>query len=382
MGNVKTGIDNINDYDSLFHGKRVGLITNATGYSSDLKSTIDILYEKTNLTALYSPEHGLRGDVQDGEKIGDSCDETTGLTVYSLYGKDQKPSPEILEKIDILAFDIQDVGARFYTFLYTMSYAMESCRDLGKEFVVFDRPNPIGGMEVEGSVLNTGYKSFVGLYPIAQRYGLTIGETASLFNTEFSIGCKLHVIPMTGWSRDMYYDQTGLCWIMPSPNMPTVDTTVVYTGTCIFECTNISEGRGTTKPFEMIGAPWLDAQKLAYNMNELNLPGVKFRPVYFTPTFSKHSGELCRGVQIHVTNRKQFMPVKTGLLLYKVIKELSGDKFELIPLYTENLENGIDYLTGSSYLREERYSIDEIIRMWDSEAKKFETIKKRYHIYT
>lgn len=378
---VKTGIDNLEKYINLFEGKRVGLITNPTGIDRNFKSTIDILKEKTNLVALYSAEHGIRGDIQAGELVGNYVDEKTGIMVYSLYGKNKKPSYEILKDIDILVFDMQDTGARFYTYLYTMAYAMQSCSEFNIEFVVFDRPNPIGGEAVEGNILNTECKSFVGLYPITQRYGLTIGELAKLFNEEYAIGCSLSVIPLEGWKRSMFFDETGLPFVMPSPNMPTIDTAIAYSGTAIFEGTNISEGRGTTKPFEFIGAPWLDANKLTDAMNSLKLPGVNFRPMYFTPTFSKHSGKLCKGVQLHVNDRTTFRPVKTGLMLFNVIKEQSGSKFEFEPPLAEKLRPLIDYLTGSTYIREGKYCVNYVAAMWEEEALKFKATKEKYHMY-
>ena len=381
MEKVKTGIDNINEYIGIFKDKRIGLITNNTGYNSEFKSTIDILRKSTNLTTLYSPEHGIRGDIQAGEEVESYIDLKTGIKVYSLYGKNKRPSKEILKNVDVLAFDIQDVGARFYTYLYTMSYAMESCKEFNKEFVVFDRPNPINGNDVEGNILNKNYSSFVGRYPIPQRYGLTIGETAKLFNEEFLIGCKLKVIPMKNWRREMYYEATGLSFIMPSPNMPTVDTAVVYPGTCIFEGTNISEGRGTTRPFEIIGTPWLDGFKIANIMNELKLDGVKFRPIFFTPTFSKYAGKLCEGVQIHVTDRKTYKPVKTALFLYKIIKQESKNKFQFITFEGKKLVYGIDLLAGDSILRKNDIDVNNIYKQWQEEVVKFKKLKKRYHLY-
>ncbi|WP_234120944.1 exo-beta-N-acetylmuramidase NamZ family protein [Clostridium hydrogenum] len=381
MEKVKTGIDNIDEYMDIFKGKKVGLITNNTGYNCEFKSTIDILRERTNLTALYSPEHGIRGDIQAGEKVESYIDSKTGIRVYSLYGKNKRPSKEILKDVDILAFDIQDVGARFYTYLYTMSYAMESCSEFNKEFVVFDRPNPINGVDVEGNLLDENYSSFVGRYPIPQRYGLTIAEIASLFNEEFLIGCKLKVIPLKNWNREMYYEATGLNFIMPSPNMPSIDTAVVYPGTCIFEGTNISEGRGTTRPFEIIGAPWLDGFKIANKMNRLKLYGVKFRPVFFTPTFSKHVGKLCRGIQIHVTDRKIYKPVKTGMFLYETIKRESKDKFDFVTFEEKKLKYGIDYLAGNSILRKGNISTDKIYEKCQGDSLKFKELKKKYHLY-
>lgn len=381
MEKVKTGIDNIDEYMDIFKGKKVGLITNNTGYNCEFKSTIDILRERTNLTALYSPEHGIRGDIQAGEKVESYIDSKTGIRVYSLYGKNKRPSKEILKDVDILAFDIQDVGARFYTYLYTMSYAMESCSEFNKEFVVFDRPNPINGVDVEGNLVDKNYSSFIGRYPIPQRYGLTTGEIASLFNEEFLIGCKLKVIPLKNWNREMYYEATGLNFIMPSPNMPTIDTAVVYPGTCIFEGTNISEGRGTTRPFEIIGAPWLDGFKIADMMNRIKLYGVKFRPVFFTPTFSKHAGKLCMGIQIHVTDRKIYKPVKTGIFLYEAIKRESKDKFDFVTFEGKKLKYGIDYLAGDSTIRKGNISTDKIYEKCQEDSLKFKELKKKYHLY-
>ncbi|KHD34872.1 hypothetical protein NL50_15565 [Clostridium acetobutylicum] len=381
MARVKTGIDNIKEYMDIFKGKRVGLITNTTGYNSEFKSTIDVLREECDLRALYSPEHGIRGEVQAGDKVTNYVDFRTGIIVYSLYGESRRPSKNMLKDIDVIIFDIQDVGVRFYTYLYTMSYAMESCREFDKEFVVLDRPNPINGEEVEGNILDLRYKSFVGRYPIPQRYGLTIGETARLFNSEFSIGCKLTVVPIKGWKRDMYYEDTGLSWIMPSPNMPSVDTALVYPGTCIFEGTNISEGRGTTKPFEIIGAPWLDGVKIADKMNAFGLEGVKFRPIAFRPTFSKYSGELCLGVQIHVIDRKLYKPVKTGLFLYEIIKGESKDKFQFTTVNGDRIKYGIDFLIGNSVIRKTEHGVRNIIMKWQKEAEGFGKLKNKYHLY-
>jgi uncharacterized protein YbbC (DUF1343 family) len=287
----------------------------------------------------------------------------------------------MLQDIDVLVIDIQDVGSRLYTYLYTMAYCMQSCAQYGKTFVVFDRPNPLGGEVVEGNLIQEGFTSFVGLYPIPYRYGLTIGETAAFFQSEFQIQCDLHVIPMSGWKRDMFYEDTGLPWILPSPNMPTVDTAFVYNSTCIFEGTNVSEGRGTTKPFEFVGAPWLDANRLADTMNGYCLAGVLFRPVYFTPTFSKHTNDLCKGVQLHITDRKSFHPVETGLYLLKTVKDQSGDNFHYLEPYTASGKPMIDYNTGSDYIRTHDFSVSEVNDIWRAQAKEFSLKKEKYHIY-
>lgn len=378
---MKLGIDQIDKYMYLFEGKKVGLITNPTGVNSELESTIDILHKKVNLVRLFSPEHGVRGDIQAGEAVENYVDESTSLPVITLYGKNKRPSKEMLEDIDILAMDIQDVGSRLYTYLYTMSYCMQGCAQFGKTFVLFDRPNPIGGESVEGNIIQEGFTSFVGLHPITYRYGLTIGEMAEFFNKEFHIQCDLKVIPMEGWTRSMFYEDTNLAWILPSPNMPTVDTAFVYNAACIFEGTNISEGRGTTKPFEFVGAPWLNAGKLADIMNGLKLEGVVFRPVYFTPTFSKHANELCKGVQLHVTNRSTFCAVKTGLHLLEVVKRMSKEKFQYLPAFSERGKPMIDYNTGSDYIRTHDFSAKEVYQMWKKDEKEFKQKKEKYHIY-
>lgn len=381
MEKLKLGIDRIEEFLHIFEGKRVGLITNPTGVDSNLRSTIDILSEKTNLVALYSPEHGVRGDIQAGEKVEDYVDEKTGVKVYTLYGKNKKPSKEVLEDIDLLAIDIQDVGSRLYTYLYTMAYCMQSAKEFGKQFIVFDRPNPVGGEVVEGNLVKESFTSFVGLYPIPYRYGLTFGEVANFFNKEFDIKCNLTVVPMNGWKREMVYEDTGLEWIVPSPNMPTVETAFVYNSTCIFEGTNISEGRGTAKPFEFLGAPWLNAHKLADTMNEKELSGVVFRPIYFTPTFSKHKDQLCKGVQIHVLDRKSFNAIQVALHLLREVRLQDKEKFEYLAPYTEKGKHMIDYNTGSDYIRTHEFNPDEVYKEWQQEAESFKAIKIAYHLY-
>ncbi|WP_125154161.1 exo-beta-N-acetylmuramidase NamZ family protein [Clostridium rectalis] len=381
MNKVKLGIDNLNKYINEFQGKRVGLVTNTTGIDSAFESTIDILNKNTNLVSLYSPEHGIRGDIQAGEVIKDYIDDKTGINVFSLYGKNKKPTYEMIKDIDIIAFDIQDVGARFYTYLYTMAYVMKSCKDYNKTFVIFDRPNPIGGVKVEGNILDINFKSFIGLYPIPQRYALTIGEIATLFNKEFKIDCNLIVAKMQGWKREMYFEDTMLPWVMPSPNIPTIDTALVYVGTCIFEGTNISEGRGTTKPFELIGAPFLNSFELSEEMNSLNLPGVKFTPAHFIPTFSKYKNELCKGVQIHVLDRIKFNSLETGLTLFYYIRHFSKENFYFIKPFTVNKKSLVDYNTGCEYIRDGVLSLEEIISKWRKESKKFKLIKEKYHLY-
>lgn len=378
---VKTGIDVIENYSHLFESKRLGLVSCPTGVNKNLKSTIDILNERFNLTALYSPEHGIRGNLQAGAAVDTYIDESTGITVYSLYGKNKKPSPEILKDIDVLVLDLQDIGSRYYTFLYTMSYCMESCAENNKSLVVLDRPNVIGGEVVEGNILDVKYKSFVGMYPIPTRYGLTIGEMAKFMNKEFNINCNLEVVKLEDWKREAYFDDTDLLWINPSPNIPTVNTAVLYNGTCLFEGTNISEGRGTTRPFETIGAPWLDAYKLADIMNSKGLDGVLFRPAYFEPTFSKHKGELCKGVQIHVTDKRKVKAIEVGIHLLYEVMDMDREKFQWLPPFKEGLNYFIDSLIGTDEVRLRKFEADEFIEKWKKESEEFKRLKESYHMY-
>lgn len=371
---VKLGIDLIEENLDIFKDKKVGLITNPTGVNSQFKSTIDVLFENENinLTALFAPEHGIRGNSQAGGTIGNEKDAITGLTVYSLYGNTKKPTAEMLENVDVLCIDIQDVGARFYTYIYTMAYAMEACKEFNKTFVVFDRPNPIGG-KVEGFILQEEHSSFIGLYPIITRHGMTIGELAKLFNEEFKIGCDLKVIEMKGWTHDLYMDETTAPWINPSPNMPTLDTAIVYTGTGNFEGMNISEGRGTTKPFEFIGAPFINPHKWAEKLNSLGLEGVYFRPMYFTPTFEDYANQLCGGVQVHVTDRDKFSATKVGAAMVYTAKELYP--------YNSATQSYIKLVTGNDYLFKLDKSLEEIFAILDQDAEKFSITRDKYLIY-
>ena len=382
MTTVNCGVDRIKEDSSILKGLRLGLITNYTGVDRELKSTIDILNEVGELTCMFSPEHGVRGDFQAGAQVPDYVDEKTGVKVYSLYGDKKKPTKDMLRNVDPLVFDIQDVGARFYTYLYTMSYSMEAAKEFGKKFIVLDRPNPLGGMKVEGAILDTAFSSFVGMYPIPTRYGLTIGEIARLFNSEFDIGCDLEVIELEGWKRDMYFDDTDLNFIAPSPNIPTIDTALVYIGTCLFEGTNVSEGRGTTQPFQTIGAPWIDGEKLAQDLNAMNLKGVKFRPHYLTPTFSKHEGELCKGIQIHVRDRETIEPFKVGVAIVHNLAS-NYEEFEFLPPYREGGRQFFDLLAGTDKLRESIISgnVDEFFESIDKDLEEFQKVREKYIIY-
>lgn len=370
--NVKLGIDLIDQNIDIFKDKRVGLITNPTGVNSQYKSTIDVLYEKVNLTALFAPEHGIRGNSQAGGNIGTEVDIVTGITVFSLYGSTKKPTKEMLENVDVLCIDIQDVGARFYTYIYTMAYAMEACKEYGKTFVVFDRPNPIGG-KVEGTILEQRFSSFVGMYEIITRHGMTIGELAKMFNEHFEIGCDLKVIEMENYNHDLYIDETTVPWINPSPNMPTLDTAIVYTGTGNFEGVNLSEGRGTTKPFEFIGAPFIEPNLWAKTLNDLNLPGVYFRPIYFTPTFDDYANQLCGGVQVHVTDRDLFVATKVGVAMLYTIKSLYPNDV--------SFQSYLLNITGVDYIYNQTYTMENVFKLIDRDIEKFSKIREKYLLY-
>ncbi|MEF2094359.1 DUF1343 domain-containing protein [Bacillus sp. CFBP9009] len=365
---------------NLLSGKKVGLITNPTGIDSKLTSIVDLLHDDPdiNLTALFGPEHGVRGDAQAGASVEYYIDEKTGLPVYSLYGKTKKPTPEMLKDVEVLVFDIQDVGTRYYTYIYTMAYAMEAAKENDIPFIVLDRPNPQGGESVDGPVLEPEFSSFVGLYPIPLKHGMTVGELATLFNKEFKIGADLKVIKMQGWKRDMDYDDTGLPFVLPSPNMPAVSTTFVYPATGLIEGTNVSEGRGTTKPFELIGAPYINSDELAGKLNELRLPGVKFRAASFTPTFSKHAGKLSHGVEIYITDREEFKAVPTGLHIIKTIQDLYPGDFEFLAAKNFNLLIGNGWVMSRI---EEGSSVNEIMKEYQVKQDAFKKVRKNYLLY-
>lgn len=385
---VKPGIEVLVEKNSdLLKNKKIGIITNPTGVMKDLTHEVDFLFEQKdiNLTAIFGPEHGFRGSAQAGGSEGYYLDSKTKLPVYDLYGKSRDQIAEIFKSsgVDLLLFDIQDVGARFYTYIWTMSDSMEAAAIDGIPFVVLDRPNPVGGIKIEGPVLDPSYSSFVGRYPIAQQHGMTIGELALMFNEEFvpqktnGLKADLTVIKMENWHRDMLYKDTGLPWVMPSPNMPTTDTALVYPGTCMFEGTNMSEGRGTTRPFELIGAPYIDYQ-LATKLNDLNIPGVRFREAYFSPTFNKYANETVGGIQIYVTDQKVFNPIETSIRIMVETKNIYGDNFEW------RSDNWIDKLTGSDYVRksiDEGKSADEIIKGWKKDLNDFEKMRQNYLLY-
>ena len=386
-----TGAEADVDVSRALAGKRLGLITNPTGVTKSLEATLDVLHRdpRFRLAAAFGPEHGLRGDVQDALHVGDFRDESTGVMVYSLYGANRRPTAEALADVDALIFDIQDVGVRFYTYISTMLLAMRACAELEKEFIVLDRPNPISGSLVEGGILDQRFTSFVGACPVPTRHGLTVGELAMWANETLGIGCELTVCKVTGWKRSMWADETDLPWVMPSPNIPSLDTATVYPGACFVEGTNLSEGRGTTRPFELIGAPWADGSALAGRLNSLGLAGCRFRPVFFEPTFSKHAGEVCGGVQIHVLDRDVFRPVRTGAYILATIHKLYPDRFQWIGTPEQQAAGRlhIDLLTGTDELRRTLDSggydpgIDELLTKWEDEAVRFEAERERFLLY-
>src|SRR6478672_573159 len=323
---VKLGVEKLLEGDSpLVKGARVGLVCNQASVNHQFQHVADLLknHAGVNLRALFGPQHGIRGDVQDNMvETEHATDRETGLPIYSLYSETREPTESMMREIDVIVFDMQNVGCRIYTFAYTMANCMLATRKFGKKVIVCDRPNPINGRDVAGNVLENGQESFVGQYSIPTRHGMTLGELARMFNEHFLIKCELEVVPMDGWDRDDWHDETDAPWVMPSPNMPTLDSATVFPGTVHFEGTQVSEGRGTTRPFELVGAPYIVSEDYAAELNNARLPGVYFRSCIFRPTFQKHSGVSCEGVQIHVMDRDIFEPVTTGLTMVKVARDL------------------------------------------------------------
>jgi uncharacterized protein YbbC (DUF1343 family) len=358
-------------------GARVGAILNPTSVTPELRHLADVLHEQRSLAALFGPEHGVRGDVQYLVEIGDARDPRTGVVEHSLYGKDfasLTPREPHLRGLDALLFDVQDVGSRYYTYLATMGLAMQAAARAKLAFLVLDRPNPIGGIEVEGGIVQQGFESFVGLWPICARHGLTAGEMARLLNRD--IRCELEVLQLEGWKRSMLFGETGLPWVIPSPNMPTVETALVYPGMCLLEGTNLSEGRGTTKPFELFGAPWLDGQRLADDLSKERLPGVRFRPCAFTPTWDKHQGARCHGVQVHLTNPRALSAVRLGVACIVHARAQDAVKFRWRTERYEFIDDkpAIDLLTGSARFRAEvaqGASVEALCAAWDGERADF-----------
>jgi uncharacterized protein YbbC (DUF1343 family) len=389
---VRSGLDRL--LDEIDRGTRlagacVGLVCNPASVDARLVHAADRLGRSTRVTlgALFGPQHGFRSDLQDNMiESPHTKDARRRVPVYSLYSETREPTAEMISGLDALIVDLQDVGTRIYTFVYTMANCLRAGARHGVPVVVCDRPNPIGGVAIEGAVLDPAYTSFVGQFPIPMRHGMTIGELAMLFNDEFKIGASLDVVPMDGWRRDLCFDQTGLPWVMPSPNIPTLDSAIVYPGTVLFEATAISEGRGTTRPFELVGAPWIDGERLADAMNARRLPGVRFRGVFFEPTFQKHAKETCGGCQLHVLDRHALEPVRTAVALIEEFRRQAPDRFawKEPPYEYEYEKMPIDIMWGSDRLRkaiDAGEGADAIAASWREEVAAFEKLRRPYLIY-
>ncbi|MEU2543668.1 exo-beta-N-acetylmuramidase NamZ family protein [Streptomyces iakyrus] len=379
---LRTGFERLaQDGYSLLDGQKIGIVTNPTGITRDASHIVDVMHADTrvDLRAVFGPEHGFRGTAQAGGSEGRYDDPATGLPVYDTYLKSGRPLADVFTAsgVDTVVFDIQDVGARFYTYIWTLYDCMEAAQLAGKRFVVLDRPNPATGRAALGPVLHKEFATFVGRQPIAQAHGMTVAELARLFNGEFlTEPVPLETVPMSGWKRSDFYDASGLPWVPPSPNMPTPDTALVYSGTCLFEGTNLSEGRGTTRPFELLGAEGVD-RRWAAAANELALPGVRFREAYFTPTFSKFQGKTVGGVQVHVHDRAAFDPVRTGIALLVTAKRVwSG--------FAWRPDHWIDKLTGSARVRtmiDAGADTDEVVAGWQEDLAAFRRMRRKYLRY-
>jgi uncharacterized protein YbbC (DUF1343 family) len=370
-------------------GLRVGVLANPASIDQRFRHIADLLAQSGDckLTAIFGPQHGYRSNLQDNMiESPHGKDPRRNVPIFSLYSETREPTPEMLSLIEVLVIDIQDVGARIYTFIYTMANCLRAAARAGIPVIVCDRPNPIGGVAVEGPTLEPGFESFVGQFRMPMRHGMTVAELALLFNDHFGIGAELETVPMQGWTREMYWDATDIPWVMPSPNMPTLDTAIVYPGTVLFEGTMMSEGRGTTRPFELIGAPWLDGEGFAARMNGVGLEGVHFRSVNFEPTFQKHAKVACGGCQIHVTDRNVFEPVKVGASLLREGLGSQPDAFKWRepPYEYEHDKMPIDILAGSPQLREQveaQVPLSEIVVSWRPGEAEFDQIRKPYFLY-
>jgi len=374
----------------LIRGRRVGLVCNqASVLPETFRHAADVFHEHPDidLTTLFGPQHGIRGDVQynmiETPHVKDS---RTGIMVYSLYSEVREPTEEMLADLDVIVVDLQDVGCRIYTFIYTMANCMRAAKKFGKKVIVCDRPNPIGGNAVEGNITEDEFKSFVGQFELPTRHGMTIGELARMFNEHFGIGCDLDVVQMTGWSRDMWGDETGLPWVLPSPNIPDVDTCVVFPATVHVEGTELSEGRGTTLPFFLNGAPFIDPYAWAEELRKFDFPGVAFREAYFRPTFCEFAGETCGGVQIHITDREAFTPVIVGIAMVKTAYEMYPDKFQWRQSAYEYVfdKNPFDVICGTDKIRkqiENRVLLAEIEADWQNDLLIFKELREQFLLY-
>jgi uncharacterized protein YbbC (DUF1343 family) len=384
---VKCGIEVLIDKRlDLLRGRPAGLISNTSGVTSDLINDVDALLCEpgVQLIALFGPEHGLNSAAADGAPVESSIDVHTALPVFSLFGDMLRPTTEALEGLEVLIFNIQSVGVRFYTYITTLLYSMQAAAEHGLSYIVCDRPNPIGGEIVEGPILEPGFESFVGPGPLPVRHGLTIGELARLYNEAWRVGCDLTVVPCSGWKRSMWFDDTRLPWVPPSPAMPWPETAIVYPGTCLVEGTNLSEGRGTALPFHLVGAPWIDGRALADAMNELDLPGVRFHRATFRPASDKWAGELCGGVQLHVTDRKLFRPITAGLHLLQTVKTLYPTEFEFRCSARDEYRPHIDLLVGTDQVRKalgDASSVSDLVESWADDLQAFQETSSAFRFY-
>jgi uncharacterized protein YbbC (DUF1343 family) len=389
---ILTGLDVCvaNGFSAL-KGKRVGAIVNQTSVDRQLRHLVELFTasRKTTLSCLFAPEHGIRGIAQYMEPVEEARDPHTGLPVFSLYGKSAEslsPKRQWLEGLDALVFDVQDVGSRYYTYLNTMALSMKVAAEVGIPFHVLDRPNPIGGIEVEGNLVGERFRSFVGMFALPNRHGMTAGELAQYLNETEHFGCELSIIRCEGWRRSQYWEQTGLPFVPPSPNMPTADTALVYPGMCLSEGTNLSEGRGTCRPFEQFGAPWLDGDRLARELNQQKLPGVRFRPVWFRPSLDKHQGVTCGGAMIHVTDRLAFRPLRTGIAVIKTVRDLGGDQFRWRTDAYEFVTDipAFDLLCGTDRVRigiDRGAPLAELTQGFEAELEAFREKKSGHELY-
>jgi len=387
---IKLGIERLlDDKIDLLKGARVGLVCNQASVNHEFRHAADLFHQhpEINLTTLFGPQHGIRGDVQDNMiETEHATDRTTGLPIYSLYSETREPSEEMLREVDVIVVDLQDVGTRIYTFVYTLANCMQAAKKLNKRVIACDRPNPINGVQLEGVVLDPAFASFVGQFPIATRHGMTFCELGRLFNKAFGIGSELECVMMDGWARALWYDETDSPWVLPSPNMPTLDAATVFPGTVHLEGTQMSEGRGTTKPFELVGAPYIDADRFAQALNGLGLPGVYFRSCVFLPTFQKHGGQACGGVQIHVTNRETFQPALSGIAVVKTAFDMYGDEFKwkTPPYEYEYDKNPFDVIAGTSKVREaieQGDSLESISESWQAPLAEFSRLRGDFLLY-
>lgn len=378
---VTLGVDSIGEYEHWLKNARVGLLTNITGRDSKNRSTIDVLSKICRLTALFGPEHGVRGDMGAGEAVDTYTDAATGLRVYSLYGGGGRHfSQEMLDTFDVLVYDIQDIGVRFFTYISSLYNALSDCAKAGKPLIILDRPNPLGGRVVEGGVLDMAYSSFVGCYPLAARYGLTSGEAARMMNEEQKLGCDLKIVPCRGWKRDSLFSQWAKVWPAPSPALMTFETTLLYPGLCLVEGTNLSEGRGTAAPFRIIGADYIHPDELMEAFNGEELPGVTSTPVWFTPTASKYQGKKCGGILLHVTDQEKIRPVTVGITLLDVIRRLYPKEYDTLPPYREGGRPMMALLAGSDALLGD-WDRKKILAQYECESKEFALRKQQYHLY-